>query len=115
MLKRVRLGWHKARALSALQTYLNLPLKEPLPRQAELQLLRLSEKGISEGVSPLDTAFRYYGELVTENLAQGSTLDQLGFFGALGRLNALKGRLSKYHEHHEMMLVLSKAEEAYRQ
>lgn len=112
MFREIKVGWHKARALSAVQTYLNVPLKEPLPQVLNEQLTRLSNRGVDEGVTPIDTAFRFYAELVAEHLSNNGSLDSIGFFGALGRMTALRDKMIVYREHHEAMIAISKFEEA---
>ena len=110
MLKRVKVGWHKARALSALQVYLEQPLSEPLEPQVAFQLNRLSERGVEEGVSPIDTAFRYYAEFAAEHVARLRPLDEIRFFNVLGRLFALRDRLNQYDEHNKALSAIALAE-----
>ena len=115
MLQRPKVGWHKARALSALQTYFKQPLSELLPDQVDLQLKRLSVKAIEEQVSPIDTALRYYAEFAAEHVARQRPLDEIGFFGVLGRITVLRDKLDRYDEHHKTLLAIANAEKELRQ
>ena len=112
MIRRIKVSWHKARALSAAQTYLEVPPKEPLPLVLNAQLVQLSERGVEEAVSPIDTAFRFYAQLAAEHVSNGGSLDSIGFFESLGRLTALRNQLLRYQEHHTALVAISKYEDS---
>ena len=111
MLKRLRTAWHKASAISALQTYFEQPFKEPFERQHELQLVRLSEKGIAEGVSPIDTALRFYAEFAAEQVTAGVPLNEIGYPTVGARMMALRDKIDCYDEHRQALKAVANAQE----
>src|SRR3546814_9424815 len=89
----------EAQALSVLQTFFDLQLKNPLPTFEAGILRAATDQTIRDRGTPHDAAARFYASYAEAAARNGSDLSEIKFGNVLGRLLTLKQEMLFFDEH----------------
>src|SRR3546814_9852143 len=101
MLGFLKRRWMEAQALSVLQTFFDLQLKNPLPTFEAGILRAATDQTIRDRGTPHDAAARFYASYAEEAARNGSDLSEIKFGNVLSRLLTLKQEMLFFDERSE--------------